>query len=161
FYGCGVLVQNGECLRFQDDAGRQHFIQNTAGFHAGERVLVDGPMVVCEGTPSCVSPPDGSCIVNNTIEACEAFMSCGLLVDHVDCVLFQADDPPGGVYLLENYGGFVVGDRVRVDGVLTRSCINVCFGVCIVLNTVERCGLCACDWNHDGVLNTQDFFDFL
>ena len=64
---------------------------------------------------------------------------CGELVPGAECVLFQQDF--GGIYVLANYAGFQVGDRVRVNGSLTRDCITVCMqgDGCIQENTIEAC----------------------
>ena len=67
------------------------------------------------------------------------FGDCGLLIQEVECVLFQADS--GGLYVLDNYGGLGVGDRVRVTGTLDPGCITSCQqgNGCIHDNTIGSC----------------------
>jgi hypothetical protein len=67
------------------------------------------------------------------------FEGCGVLVQGVECVLFQAD--AGGLYLLENLDGFGVGDRVLVAGILDPDCFTICLegDGCIFENTIEAC----------------------
>ena len=52
------------------------------------------------------------------------FDGCGTLVQGAECVFFQADI--GGLFRLEDYGGFNVGDVVRVTGVLNPDCTTIC-----------------------------------
>lgn len=71
------------------------------------------------------------------------FTDCGSIVPGVTCVmLFQADS--GGLYLLDNFGTFQVGDRVFVSGILELSCITICMqgNHCIHQNTITCCGPC-------------------
>ena len=67
------------------------------------------------------------------------FESCGILVPGVECILFAAD--AGGEYLLDNYGGFNIGDRVSVTGLWNPGCFSVCMeGLgCIENNTISAC----------------------
>ncbi|MCP4593912.1 MAG: hypothetical protein GY842_24520 [bacterium] len=64
---------------------------------------------------------------------------CGLLIQGVECVLFQADSI--GVYILDNYGGYGVGDYVRVSGALDPHCLHWCMqgDGCIISNTIGPC----------------------
>jgi len=82
------------------------------------------------------------------------FESCGVLVQGVECVLFNADAE--GVYVIANRGDFRVGDRVRVRGILEKDCISFCMQGqgCIVHNTIEPCP--ECDFNRDGAVNLLD-----
>ena len=67
----------------------------------------------------------------------QPFESSGVLASGVECILFRAD--VGGIYLLENYGEFEVGDRVRVKGVLDQSCFTICMegNGCIRSNSIS------------------------
>jgi len=67
------------------------------------------------------------------------FDDCGVLVQAVECVLFQADT--GGLYLLNNLDKFQVGDYVRVRGILNPSCVSICMqgNGCIEYNTISAC----------------------
>ena len=69
------------------------------------------------------------------------FNGCGTLVPGVTCpLLFQADG--GGLFVLKSYGGFNIGDYVRVVGTLDPFCVTVCMegNGCIIDNTISSCG---------------------
>ncbi len=51
------------------------------------------------------------------------FDACGVLVQGAECVLFTGG---GGSYILSEYGGYKVGDLVRVVGTLDEACITIC-----------------------------------
>lgn len=51
------------------------------------------------------------------------FDECGVLVQGVECVLFEGG---GGRYVLSDYGNFRAGDAVRVVGGLDTNCITIC-----------------------------------
>ena len=53
-----------------------------------------------------------------------AFDDCGTLIPGVTCVLFE--DSNGHDWLLDNQGGFMVGDYVHVIGLATPGCISIC-----------------------------------
>jgi hypothetical protein len=82
------------------------------------------------------------------------FDACGHLVQGVECVLFRSDH--GGLYILQNRGGYKVGSRVRVRGVFQPSCISVCMqgDGCIKNNAIGPCS--DCDFNNDGNVNFPD-----
>jgi len=67
------------------------------------------------------------------------FEGCGVLVQAVECVLFQADT--GGLYVLDNIGNFQVGDRVWVLGAMDQDCITICMegDGCIKDNFIFAC----------------------
>ena len=67
------------------------------------------------------------------------FEGCGVLVQGVECVLFQADT--GGLYVLDNIGGFQVGDRVWVRGIVNPYCATICMqgNTCIQDNIISAC----------------------
>jgi hypothetical protein len=83
------------------------------------------------------------------------FDGCGVLVQGVECVLFQADT--GGLYVLESVGDFEVGNRVRVRGVLNPYCSTICMqgNGCIENNTISLC--LDCDLEPDGDVDFKDF----
>lgn len=70
----------------------------------------------------------------------KSFDDCGVLVQGVECVLFQADS--GDLFLLENLDDFQVGDRVQINGRLNSLCLTFCQqgDGCIEDNTIEACG---------------------
>jgi len=86
------------------------------------------------------------------------FDGCGLLVQGVECVLFQADS--GGLYVIGNQGNFKLGDRVRVRGVLNPHCITTYMqgNGCIEHNTIWACP--RCDFDTDGDVDWPDFAAF-
>jgi len=83
------------------------------------------------------------------------FDDCGLLVQAVECVLFQPDT--GGLYLLNNLGKFKVGNHVRVRGILNPSCASICMqgNGCIEYNTISAC--LRGDLNGDYTIDIDDF----
>jgi hypothetical protein len=156
FEDCGLLVQGVECVLFQADAGGLYVLENYGSFQVGDRVQVIGTL-----DPTCFTfcmQGDG-CIQDNSIGLCGSFDDCGVLIQGVECVLFQAD--AGGVYVLDNYGGFHVGDRVHVQGTLDPGCFTFCMqgDGCIRNNSIRSCLLG--DLNCDGVLNAFDIDPFV
>lgn len=106
----------------------------------------------CQANPIVVVPE-----VNMAAELIRTgyFDGCGVLVQGVECVLFQARD--GGLYVLDNLGGFQVGDYVRVRGVLDPYCVTFCMQGkgCIKNNTISAWLRCDLDGDED-----VDFTDF-
>jgi hypothetical protein len=135
FDDCGFLIQGVECVLFQADGGGLYILSDRGGFQVGDYVHVTG-----FHDPFCISycMQGNGCIFDNTIEACdERFHDCGYLVQGVECVLFQADG--GGLYVLDDYGNFDVGDYVRVTGYEDPDCITICQqGDGCILDTVIR-----------------------
>jgi hypothetical protein len=90
------------------------------------------------------------------------FDSCGTLVQGVECVLFRADPPAGragagGLYVLDNLGGFQVGDHVRVRGILKPDCATICMqgDGCIEHTVISACP--RGDFESDGDVDFADF----
>jgi hypothetical protein len=73
------------------------------------------------------------------------FDDCGTLFEGVElwCVLFDSEH--FGVYLLDDYGGYEVGDSVRVIGDVDSSCVNFCMegDGCIYVDSISWCGIAA------------------
>ncbi len=93
------------------------------------------------------------------------FDVCGVLVQGVECVLFQ-DDLFGLLWLLDDFGPFNVGDPVRVVGDLDPGCVNLCLqGGCIHDNCIGPCSpvdpCCPTDINGDGTTNVLDLIELL
>lgn len=86
--------------------------------------------------------PAGSCRLRFALHLIAApaanFEDTGVLVQGVECVLFDADH--GGLYVLDNYGGFSVGDRVWVSGILDPQCVTICMqgDGCIRYNVITK-----------------------
>ncbi len=151
---CGYLVQGVECVLFHADGGGLYVLQNYGSYSVGDYVRVMGIY-----DPTCITfcmQGDG-CILENTIDLCEydEFEGCGYLVQGVECVLFQADS--GGLYVLQNYGPYGVGDYVWVAGIYDPGCFTFCMqgDGCILDNAIGPCALVG-DLNCDG---NVDFFD--
>ena len=81
--------------------------------------------------------PETYTLMTEFIVAGEEFQGWGSLISGVECVLFQADS--GGIYVLDDYAGFYVGDRVQVRGTLEPSCSSICMqgDGCILDNTIS------------------------
>ena len=136
FSGCGVLAIGPQgCVLIHTDDGQTFAVSNLGGFNLGDRVWVSG--TINPNSFACFPVPIPE-LENNTIGKC--FDDCGVLVQGVECVLFQADS--GGLFVLENLGGFQVGDRVQVNGCLNPFCFTICQqgNGCIEDNTIEPCG---------------------
>ncbi len=137
FESCGTLVTGVECVLFRADSNDQSYvIANRASFVAGDRVRVVGRL-----DAACVSAcqQGGGCIEENTIEACPPEVdACGVLIQGVECALFQPDGELR-TYVLEILGEFKVGDRVHVTGTRDSSCLTICgqSSGCIVDNTIS------------------------
>ncbi|MBP7936973.1 MAG: hypothetical protein KA354_20205 [Phycisphaerae bacterium] len=135
FDGCGVITYGpSNCLLFQADTGDLYVLDNLGDFRLGDRVHVTGIVNPDPGcAPGCLGA--SGCIEGNTIHSC--IEACGVLVQGVECVLFQADR--GGLYMLEYLNGFGVGDRVRVTGGWNPNCPTACQqgNSCIVNNTIS------------------------
>ncbi len=87
------------------------------------------------------------------------FDDCGLLVQGVECVLFQPRS--GGLYLLNNLDNFQVGDHVRVSGILNPYCASICMqgNGCIENNTISACP--QGDLDNDCDIDVDDFNIFI
>ena len=134
FTGCGTLGPGPQgCVLFHADSGETFALQNVGPVLA-PRVFVRGEI---EPNSFLCFPIIMPGLLNNTISLC--FDDCGVLVQGVECVLFQSDG--GGLYVLQNTGGFSVGDRVRVTGGLNPICATICQqgDGCIEDNTIELC----------------------
>lgn len=134
FSGCGTLGPGPQgCVLFHADSGEVFALENVGPVIAN-RVWVRG---IIEPNSFLCFPVIMPGLLNNTIGIC--FDRCGVLVQGVECVLFQADS--GGLYVVQNLGGHVVGDRVRVQGSLNPQCVTICQqgNGCIEHNTIEPC----------------------
>jgi hypothetical protein len=69
----------------------------------------------------------------------DPFEDCGTIVQGVECWLFDSDN--FGLYELTNFGGFNLGDRVLVRGVIDMYCGSFCMqgDACIADFTIEVC----------------------
>lgn len=141
FTGCGFLIEGVECVLFEADGGGRYALADRGGFQAGDRVRVEGLLV-----SSCLTfcgQGDG-CIFGRAVERCD-FQGCGTLAAGPgDCVVFEADS--GRRFLLDDYGGFRVGDRVEVAGPVVTGCNSACVTPCVQIarNSIGRCVLETC-----------------
>lgn len=89
------------------------------------------------------------------------FTGCGEIVSlpYPHCDAFASDT--GEIYLLEDTGGFEVGDRVFVDGEIDSGCLSSCYMECLANNTIEVCTTPPGDLNGDGVIDTVDLLALL
>lgn len=126
FDDCGTLEQGVECVLFHADSGSRYVIFDAGGFTPGDRVRVTGRLV-SPCTTTC-QQGDG-CLLGNTIEPC-GLDACGTLIEEDSgCVVFETEG--GARYLLEDTGGFVPGDRVRVTGAVAPGCSSECLDPCV------------------------------
>ena len=116
---------------------------------------------ISPGLTSAAMPPediheDIQPLSNGLVDAPYAYFDdCGVLVQAVECVLFQADT--GGLYLLNNLDKFKVGDHVRVRGIRNDSCASICMqgNGCIEYNTISTC--LRGDLDDDNNIDIDDF----
>ena len=135
FDDCGTLVEGAECVLFQSDSGGLYLVSERGGFLIGDRVRVTGDL-----DTSCVSAclEGQGCIQDNQITDCDGLVAaCGTLVSRNQCAILQADD--GQEYVLDQYGGFSVGQRVHVLGEYEAECGGECASgvACIRNNTIH------------------------
>ena len=106
-------------------------VQGDAHFIDSFMLLDVNPLPDCPGQECGTG---GACL-----DGLECVTECGELVQGVECVLFLADS--GGLFLLEDLGGFNVGDRVEVTGCLDPGCSTICLqgDGCIFQNTIGQC----------------------
>lgn len=136
FSGCGTLGPGPQgCILFHADTGETFALEH-AGPVLGNRVWVRGTI---EPHSFLCFPIIFPALLNNTIGIC--FDDCGVLVNGAECVLFQSDN--GGLFVVQNLGGFAVGDRVRVQGCLNPVCVTICQqgNGCIEDNSIEACNV--------------------
>jgi hypothetical protein len=122
FDRCGQFGEGVECILFHADDGGVFVVSEHGSYGVGDRVRIIGTL-----DPNCASTcmqGDG-CVVDNTVEPCAGdFDACGILVDGVECTLFESDD--GGLFALSDLGAFAVGDRVHVIGAYDPNCVSIC-----------------------------------
>lgn len=147
--GCGALIQGTDCVLFNyvgyNIAGS--FVLDDYGtFVVGDSVFVSGLLdLYCQTECSDAN----GCIINNTIDICGGggdptypIEGPGILVQDTGCVLFALGFNQGSgtpLFVLDNYGGFQVGDTVFVSGTLDPNCTHNCPAAtaCIIDNTIE------------------------
>jgi hypothetical protein len=136
--GCGRLEDWGEdCVLFRTFGAHDFYVLDDYGeFQPWDVVRVIGTLV-----DDCTTNCDfyTGCVLDNTIsDECEIdFADCGWLIQGVECVLFDSDTY--GLYELEDYAEYGVGDRVYVTGIRDPYCISSCMqgDGCIVENTIS------------------------
>ncbi|MGE0480000.1 MAG: hypothetical protein AB7Q17_05955 [Phycisphaerae bacterium] len=137
FSGCGVLVRGVECVLFAADGGGLYYLGVVDGFAVGDRVHVRGAL-----DPECISicqQGDG-CIVDAVVATCGPTIEvCGTLeLGAPGCILLH-DERTGERYLLDDYGGFGLGDRVFAIGAVVSPCSLHCRTPCLVQNVIAEC----------------------
>jgi hypothetical protein len=144
YQGCGMLVQQGNCMLFNPDGiPPSHFrLDNYGGFHNGDRVCVSGNLLI--GCQSACPGIDG-CLQNNSISPAypqgSRFGACGVIVTDTGCVIFWPGGNPNMRVLLDSIGSFQVGDTVRVIGTAAAGCQTSCPGmdICVNVDSIETC----------------------
>ncbi|MCK5126965.1 MAG: S8 family serine peptidase [candidate division Zixibacteria bacterium] len=87
------------------------------------------------------------------------FNNCGILIGGPnECVLFLSMGGMQNVFVLENYGDFVIGDEVCVSGMIDYGCISSCSDsfLCIVDNDIVRLSETDFPYGANGVLVTAE-----
>jgi hypothetical protein len=148
YEGCGLLTQGTNCLVFVavNDANVRLVLENYGPFGLYDTVCVRGML-----EPNCpnMCPEAVGCLVRNDIHGSTPpnpqFQGCGFLVQGYGCVLFKPlgmGGMQGPKFTLENYGTFVVGDSVCVQGAMPVMCPGMCpeAAGCILGNTITGGG---------------------
>jgi len=121
-------------------------LTNYGGFGEGDTVYVEGYFV----GPDTVCVESVGLIDNYLIQPCDTlpgifYEGCGILVESLDCLLFQPfPNTIGGLnvlLVLDNFGTFGIGDTVYVTGDIEWNCHDSCWGAdgCIYGNTIADC----------------------
>ncbi len=144
-HACGELTDIDGCLYFSvPEFGDTLFILDDYGTYGdGDTVAVDGYQQSYNG--DC--PLAFIFIDNYAIGPCEnippdtvgvPYAGAGMLVQNIDCLLFEPLAGFAGRYELENYGAFGDGDSVYVEGDLFIDCQSQCTNAiaCIFDNTI-------------------------
>jgi len=138
FVASGTMVQGAECLLFETDAGQQYVLDKLDGLEAGDQVTVIGRLdpncsTACNAGSGCVT---AALVLSDR----QQIDGCGRLIAGAECPLFQADGALG-TYVLDQYGGFTVGARVRVSGQILADCISTCMqgNGCIHVTQISAC----------------------
>ncbi len=138
---CGYLLEGVEpgCVLFASDHHGDYLVSTTGAHDVGDYVWIAGVV-----DPACLSfcMQGEGCLWVDRITSCSLiFSGCGYLAAGTEagCILFNADE--GGLYLLEDYDRFGVGDRVYVAGMIDSHCYSSCMqeDACIVNNDVASC----------------------
>jgi hypothetical protein len=136
---CGSLVprsyQGQECLVFYTSTGWLYLLDDYGGFAPGDSVLVFGDILpgsewICGGYFQTLQV--------DMIQACRGFdFGCGVLARDEDCRWFHSWQY--GDFLLLGWGGFQVGDTVRVYGGLVEVGTWCVAEGCIMPDSVRAC----------------------
>jgi hypothetical protein len=97
-------------------------------FRAGALFLASAALALLAGPLPASAPSAGS------------YAGCGEIVQGITCPKLFLDDL-GALWLLDDYGGFGVGDSVFVTGTADPSCISICMqgNGCITGTTIAAC----------------------
>jgi len=147
YSGCGHLVPGVECPRYVGNDGVTFSITNTGKFQLGDYVSVQG--AICFDCPSICQ--EGAVFETQSITECVGipptgflFNECGTLVfvlsGGTPCLAFETGD--GGLYQINNFGGFGPGDFVRVtSNQISTPCATLCgeFEACLGDNGISPC----------------------
>ena len=129
YQGCGVLVQEPECLLFvpMGQGNMRLVLQYYGGFGAGDSVCVQG--ILLPNSPGVCSAATGF-LANNSITGNNSpdpqFNACGWLIQSGGCLLFVPMGIDSFRLALQHYGGFGPGDSVCVRGVLMGNPPGTC-----------------------------------
>ena len=121
YEGCGVLSQGVYCVLFHPEVntGEAYILADYSGFGPGDSVYVAGDIYY--GTDTLCTDADGY-LFNSYITTCdndiipESFAGCGIILEAPDCTVFKPFDYFNVFYILSDFGGYVHGDTVYVEG---------------------------------------------
>ena len=121
---CGTLATDGAgCKLIELDSGERYILDDDGGLVDGQPIRVQGDL-----DPTCLSicfANDG-CIFNSvTTLGCPVDVCGTLVTDGAGCKLVELAS--GERYILDDDGGLVDGQPIRVQGDLDPTCFSICF----------------------------------
>lgn len=138
FQSCGTLgIGPQGCTLFQADSGATFAVSDIGEFGPGDTVFISGFLPITPVSPCFPAqiPP----LLVQSIGQC--FDECGTLFAPPFCGAALMTDS-GAAYLVDDLGGFRLGDHVRITGALVDKCVVVpeCqLGSCVDVATIEPC----------------------
>jgi hypothetical protein len=138
FAGRGTLKRGRQgCSVLEIGTDQTVAVEHVDFFEAGDEVAVEGSH---KAESSLCSALGLEVIEDNLVN--RSFAGCGTLRLGFECApLLETDD--GGLFFLENSGGFSFNDRVFVEGQITPPCLPLCPFSCIVDSTIEQTPECS------------------
>ncbi len=142
FDGCGIILDTPECTLFKPFTWINAYfvLSDYGGFVDGDSVLVSGKISELPDTLDC--PGDVGYIAVDSIVPCDynpdnQYSGIGYLDYEGTCLVYYDLFEYYTTYVLENYGDFVAGDTVLVEGTVGDCDFNCSdTALCLLDNTI-------------------------